>query len=187
MTDHDPIASSSTARVTTRRGDDGYTDLLGPGRVPKYAPRPTAVGTFDEANSALGLARALCPEEDTRLTIYDLQQGLYKLMAELSVPVSVYDKAPFKLDRSDVDQLERVAAELKAKVKIGREFVVPGGSPCGAALDLARTTVRRGERVTARLLHDGEISNAHVLQWINRLSDVIFIMARYVERDSIGS
>ncbi len=171
------------AEVTTRSGDDGYTSLLGPDRVPKYSPRPTAFGTLDEASSALGLARAFSDDQDVNDIIYEMQQGLYKAMAELATPAGSYEKVSFKMTAADVDRLGQIADQLKRSVVIGREFIVPGKTQSGAALDLARTIVRRGERLTARLLHEGEITNSHLLEWLNRLSDTIFVLARYVERD----
>lgn len=170
------------ARVTTRTGDQGYTSLLGAERVPKYAPRPEAFGTLDEASSALGLARALTPDAELKQTIYTQQRGLYKLMAELATPPENYDKVAFKMTTEDVQALEEVSARLKERVTIGNVFVVPGDSVVGAALDVARTVVRRGERLVARLVHEGEIGNPAVLEWLNRLSDVVFIMARYADK-----
>ncbi|HZT95807.1 MAG TPA: cob(I)yrinic acid a,c-diamide adenosyltransferase [Chloroflexota bacterium] len=167
------------AAVSTRAGDDGFTGLLGPDRVPKYSSRPSAFGTLDEASSALGLGRALSIQPHIKETVVELQRGLYKLMAELATPSANYVKIPFKLEAEDVNRLDQLLAEYRQKVTVGREFVLPGGSPGGAALDLARTVIRRGERLVARLAHDGDIPNRHVLEWLNRLSDVVFVMARY--------
>jgi cob(I)alamin adenosyltransferase len=169
------------ARVTTRTGDEGYTDLLGPARVPKYHPRPETFGTLDEASSALGLARALSSVERARDLIYEFQRDLYILMGELATPPDQYDKIDFKIRPANVERLDALGEELKAEVEIGKVFVVPGSSAEGAALDLARTIVRRGERQAAKLFHEGEISNPDVLRYLNRLSDVLFILARYVE------
>ncbi|HLJ66386.1 MAG TPA: cob(I)yrinic acid a,c-diamide adenosyltransferase [Chloroflexota bacterium] len=169
------------AQVTTRTGDDGYTDLLGPGRVPKYHRRPEAYGTVDEATSALGLARASSGRDDVKQHIYTFQRDLYILMAELATPPENYGKVDFKIRREDVERLDSLGEELKGKVEIGKEFIVPGGSVAGAALDLARTIVRRAERRVARLYHDGDVTNVDALRYLNRLSDVLFILARYEE------
>jgi cob(I)alamin adenosyltransferase len=170
------------ARVTTRTGDDGYTNLLGAERVPKYAPRPNAFGTLDEASSALGLARALTEVAELKELIYEQQRGLYKLMAELATTPENYDKVTFKMTADDVARLEAIADELKGRVEIGNVFIMPGDSVSGAALDLARTVIRRGERLVAKLVHDGEVQNPYALVWLNRLSDVVFIMARYADK-----
>ncbi|HZS94756.1 MAG TPA: cob(I)yrinic acid a,c-diamide adenosyltransferase [Chloroflexota bacterium] len=169
------------ARVTTGRGDEGYTDLLGPGRVPKYHPRPEAYGTVDEATSVLGLARAHLAGEDAAEQLYTIQRHLYTLMAELATPLEVYDKATWKIENADVERLEAWEEELKQRVEIGKEFIIPGGTVAGATLDLARTIVRRAERQVARLYHDGEVTNPVVLRYLNRLSDYLFILARRVE------
>jgi cob(I)alamin adenosyltransferase len=169
------------ARVTTRGGDDGYTDLLGSGRVPKYHRRPAAFGTIDEATSALGMARAQAESPLLKERIYALQKDLYIMMAELATPPENYEKVDFKIGAQDVARLDALVDELKAKVVIGKEFVVPGGTITGASLDLARTIVRRGERDVARLYHEGDITNAALLQYLNRLSDVLFILARLEE------
>jgi cob(I)alamin adenosyltransferase len=170
------------ARVTTRTGDEGYTDLLGSGRVPKYHPRPEAFGTVDEATSALGLARSLARSEALKDRIHALQKDLYILMAELATTPENYDKVDFKIRPEDVTRLETLSEELKADVEIGKEFIVPGKTVAGAALDLARTIVRRAERQIARLYHEGDITNAEVLRYLNRLSDVLFILARHEEK-----
>lgn len=170
-----------SARVTTRVGDDGYTSLLGPERVPKYSSRPSAFGTLDEASSVLGLARALCPDREVKAYIYELQKGLYTLMAELATPASNQEKTPFRVAEKDVERLEEISGALKNRVVIGQQFVVPGQTVCGATLDVARTVIRRGERLVVRLAHDGEVENAQLTAWINRLSDVVFILARYCD------
>jgi cob(I)alamin adenosyltransferase len=167
--------------VTTRTGDDGYTSLLGRERVPKWHPRPDTYGTLDEATSALGLARALSAHMAVRDEILTLQRELYFLMAELATGPDEYERSPFKMTADHVLELERRTDVLKERVAIGREFIIPGEAAAGAALDLARTIVRRGERLVARLLNDGEIGNREVLRYLNRLSDLIFVLARYEE------
>src|SRR5450759_1344991 len=100
-------------RVTTRTGDEGYTDLLGPGRVPKYHPRPEAFGTIDEATSALGLARAQLEEQELQDLILRLQNDLYIMMAELATPAEQYDKVDFKIRPEDVARLDQLGEDLK--------------------------------------------------------------------------
>lgn len=167
--------------MTTRTGDSGYTGLLGKERVPKWDPRPETFGTLDEATSALGLARVFAKQERVREIVLALQKDLYLLMAELATGPDEYERSPFKLTVEHVQGLETLTEELKSQVEIGRQFIIPGETPAGAALDLARTIVRRGERLAAKLLHDGIIANAEVLRYLNRLSDVLFILARYEE------
>lgn len=169
------------ARVTTRTGDEGYTDLLGAGRVPKYHRRPEAYGTVDEATSALGLARAHTSSQALKDLIRGIQQDLYILMAELATPPENYGKVDFKIRTETVAKLDAEAERLKTQVEIGKEFIIPGETVTGAALDLARTIVRRAERQIARLYHEGDVTNPEVLRYLNRLSDVLFIAARWEE------
>ena len=172
------------AKVTTKTGDAGYTSLLGKGRVTKYDSRIEAIGTLDEASSALGLARATSTKTRVKNIVYNLQKNLYLLMAELATPPENYDKVDFKIVAADVARLEGLSEELKAEVSIAPAFIVPGDTQAGAALDLARTVVRRAERHVARLLHEGAIDNAEVLRFLNRLSDLVFILARCEEAEA---
>src|SRR5438309_581866 len=169
------------AKVTTGTGDTGYTGLLGEQRVPKYDPRPDTFGTVDEATSALGLARALSKDQKVKDIIYQIQQELYLLMGELATPPENYEKMGLRMTSEHVQKLEQVEEALKSEVEIPNKFIIPGDTPDGAALDLARTIIRRAERMTVKLLHDGVIQNGEVVRYLNRLSDLIFVLARYVE------
>ncbi len=170
------------AKVTTRTGDGGDTGLIGRERVPKWDPRPDTFGTVDEATSALGLARALSDSQDVKDTILRLQRELYVLMAELATSPEEQGKhAGMIISAEHVAGLELLTEELKQDVTIGNAFIIPGETAPGAALDLARTIVRRAERMTARLLHDGLAANPEVLRYLNRMSDVLFVLARYEE------
>lgn len=171
------------AKVTTRGGDQGYTGLLGSERVPKYDRRVEALGLIDEATSALGLARASATEERVRAVILRQQQLLYQLMAELAATPAAAGKLHLnRIGAAEVRELEEISDTLKRDVEIGNRFIIPGESIEGAALDLARTIVRRAERYVVHLAHDGEVANPEILRYLNRLSDTLFILARYVER-----
>lgn len=169
------------AKVTTGTGDTGYTGLIGEQRVPKYDPRPDTFGTVDEATSALGMARALTTDPAIKKMIYDIQNDLYLLMAELATPPENYEKLGFRITVAHVQHLEQVEESLKQEVEIPNKFIVPGDTLDGAALDLARTIIRRAERMAVKLLHDGVIANGEVVRYLNRLSDLVFIIARYIE------
>jgi cob(I)alamin adenosyltransferase len=169
------------AKVTTGTGDTGYTGLLGEQRVPKYDARPDTFGTVDEATSALGLARAAAQDPKVKEIIYRIQQELYLLMAELATPPENYEKMGFRMTVEHVRHLEQVEEELKKEVEIPNKFIIPGDTLDGAALDLARTIIRRAERMAVKLLHDGVIQNDEVVRYLNRLSDLVFILARYIE------
>lgn len=174
------------ARVTTGTGDEGYTDLLGSVRIPKYHRRPEAFGAVDEASSALGLARAHAANPEVNGWIKAVQNDLYVLMAELATPPENYARVDFKIGQSDVERLDALSADLKGRVEIGNKFIIPGDTVPGACLDLARSITRRAERQVARLYHDGDVTNAEALRYLNRLSDVLFILARYVDREGAG-
>jgi len=169
------------AKVTTGTGDTGYTGLLGDQRVPKYDPRPDTFGTVDEATSALGLARAMAHEPKVKEIIYQIQQELYLLMGELATPPENYEKMGLRMTIEHVQRLEQVEEQLKREVEIPNKFIIPGDTLDGAALDLARTIIRRAERMAVKLLHDGVIQNNEVVRYLNRLSDLVFILARFVE------
>ncbi len=175
------------AKVTTGAGDTGYTGLLGSQRVPKYDPRPDTFGTVDEATSALGLARALTADARAKDVLLRMQRQLYVLMAELATPPEHLDAVGMRVTAEAVRELERTEDILKAEVAIPERFIIPGDSADGAALDLARTVIRRAERMAAKLLHEGTISNGEVVRYLNRLSDVVFILARYLEAKQGGS
>lgn len=165
-------------RVTTRTGDDGRTSLWGAARVPKHDPRIAALGDLDEAQSAMGLARALA-RRDVAAELLALQRFVYELMAE--VGTSPEREPAFRVDAAKVAALEETTERLKARAKLTPEFVVPGADPASAAIDLARTVVRRAERTVAGLLDDAALANRDVLRALNRLSDVLYVLARVQE------
>lgn len=166
----------------TRKGDEGYTDLLGGRtRVAKYHPQPDAYGTLDEASAALGLARALAQHERTRALIIQVQRDLYLLMAELAFAPGI-EQERYHITAEHVARIERETDALAADVPLGRHFILPGDSLGGAALDLARTVVRRAERLVVRLAHEGAFDNPQALAYLNRLSSLLFILARFEDR-----
>jgi cob(I)alamin adenosyltransferase len=169
------------AKVTTGTGDAGYTGLLGSERVAKYDPRPDTFGTVDEATSALGLARATTQDPKVKEIIYRIQNELYLLMGELATTPENYEKMGLRMTADHVQWLEQVEESLKQEVEIPNKFIIPGDTLDGAALDLARTIIRRAERMAVKLLHDGVIQNGEVIRYLNRLSDLVFILARYIE------
>jgi cob(I)alamin adenosyltransferase len=169
------------AKVTTGTGDTGYTGLIGEQRVPKYDPRPDTFGTVDEATSALGLARAVTQDQKVKAIIFHIQQELYLLMGELATPPENYEKMGLRVTAEHVHWLEEQEEALKREVEIPNKFVIPGDTPDGAALDLARTIIRRAERMAVKLLHEKVIQNIEVVRYLNRLSDLVFILARFIE------
>ncbi len=177
---HDALAKpdiiSIMSKLYTGQGDDGFTSLLGEGRVPKYHERPQAYGAVDEASAALGLARAHAQSRKAAEVTEIVQRGLYQLMAELaSTPENA---AHFRsLNLENVTWLEAQVDSFGEKVTIPEDFVLGGDSIAGAAYDLARTVVRRAERQVAQLYHAGQVENPAILPYLNRLSSLCFVLS----------
>jgi cob(I)alamin adenosyltransferase len=167
-------------RFYTGRGDDGTTDLLG-ARVGKDDSRIEAIGALDEATSAIGLGRALSANEQVQAVLLETQRDLYRVMAELAfTPDTLPDSFVFAAQR--VAWVGAQTDELSAQVELPREFILPGQSSAGAALDVARTVVRRAERRVVSLRHAGHTVNDAILSYLNRLSSLLFIAARIEDR-----
>jgi len=159
----------------TRKGDNGTTGLLGPGRVAKYELRMEALGAIDEATAHLGMARALCSAPGLTEMILQVQRDLYQLMAEVAAPPDT--AAQFrKIDAARVEWLETQTDALTERVNMPREFIVPGDSVPAAALDQARAVVRRAERRVTELHARGEVESNELLRYLNRLSSLCFVM-----------
>jgi cob(I)alamin adenosyltransferase len=175
-------------RIYTRTGDDGTTALGTGERRAKNDLRIEAYGTIDEANSAIGLARVatapdvVCARVDAMLLC--VQNDLFDLGADLCVPPSLRgEPEPLRIVQSQVDRLEREIDTLNAELAPLRSFVLPGGSPAAAALHLARTVTRRAERLLVALADTpAEEVGGPALRYINRLSDFLFVAARYANR-----
>jgi cob(I)alamin adenosyltransferase len=159
----------------TGLGDDGTTGFLGEGRIPKYDLRMEALGAVDEASAALGIARSQLTREETQTRILIIQRELYQLMAELAASTENADRFHF-IDSKTVSRLEEEILNLGNGMEIPREFIVPGDSPSGAALDLARVIVRRAERRVTELLARGVVSNHELLRYLNRLSSLLYLL-----------
>lgn len=167
----------------TATGDDGTTALLGDRRVPKYHPQPQAYGTVDEASAALGLARALTTRPGIKDALLTAQRDLFRMMSELAATPEVAHR--FRaIDAGRVSWLEEAVDHFGSQTPMPREFVVPGDTPAGAVLDLARTVVRRAERIVAGLCDDGLCSNNEILRYLNRLSSLCFVLARLEDGES---
>jgi len=159
----------------TRRGDDGTTGLLGEDRVSKDNPRIEALGALDEASAALGLARASCLASQTPPILREVQRDLYKLMAEVAATPGNAEK--FKgIDATRVTWLEEQADAIHGIVTMPKEFILPGDTPSGAALSMARAVVRRAERRVTELFTLEELGNAELLRYLNRLSSLCFVL-----------
>ncbi len=171
-------------RIYTRTGDTGDTGLFGGGRVPKSHPRVDAYGDVDELNAALGMARSieLMPRIDEVLV--PIQRDLFSIGALLATPVpekvrQQLEKA--RLDDERIAELERAIDAGEAELEPLTSFILPGGTPKSAALHVARTVCRRAERKVIALRESVEIPEI-IVRYLNRLSDLLFVLARVANR-----
>ncbi len=171
-------------KIYTRTGDNGTTGLVAGPRRKKHDLRVESYGEVDEANSAIGLARqhlADFPALDRMLM--RVQNDLFDLGADLATPETgrKLDYEPLRIAQAQVDRLEKEIDALNADLEPLRSFVLPGGTPAAAALHLARTVARRAERrIVALQDSEGETVSAAAVAYINRLSDFLFVAARWV-------
>jgi len=165
----------------SKKGDQGETSLLGGQRVPKYDLRPETYGVLDEASSVLGVAKAATDNQKIKDIIFDIQKDLLVIGAELSTLPEDYDKLARTITQEDADRLENVIDDLQKNVTLKREFIYPGDTVISAQIDVARTVVRRSERKAALLKSEGIIKNPLINQYLNRLADMLFTLARYEE------
>ncbi len=159
-------------------GDDGTTGLLGKGRVDKDHPRPRAFGALDEASAALGVARSAALSEQTIEMLTQAQRDLYRIMSEVAAHTEHAERFR-SVDEGDVAWIEAQLALLANEVQPPKGFVLPGDSPSGAALDMARAIVRRAEREVVSLGREVEFENPQVLRYLNRLSSLCYALALY--------
>lgn len=163
------------SRIYTRTGDDGSTGLGDGSRVAKDAARVNAFGTVDEANSALGVLLAVTLPEDVRALLTTVQHQLFDLGGELCIPGHA------AIHAADVEALERQLDHYNADLPALKEFILPGGGEAAARCHLARTIVRRAERETVTLSRQEPV-RAEALHYLNRLSDLLFVLARVLAR-----
>ncbi|QTJ65072.1 cob(I)yrinic acid a,c-diamide adenosyltransferase [Rhodococcus sp. ZPP] len=168
-------------KIYTRTGDDGTTGLSDFSRVPKNDPRLVAYADCDEANAAIGVAVALGnPPEEILSILRQVQNDLFDAGADLSTPVVEEPKyPPLRITADYIDRLERWCDELNERLEPLNSFILPGGTPLGALLHVARTVTRRAER-SAWAAVDAHPENTHALsaKYLNRLSDLLFIVGR---------
>ena len=171
-------------KIYTRTGDEGDTGLFGGGRVPKDHPRVEAYGDIDELNAAVGFARAIEPMPRIDEVLVPLQRDLFTIGALLATPDPVKMREQLtkaRLDDERIAQLEHAIDEAEAELEPLRAFILPGGTPKAAALHMARTVCRRAERRVVSLMRDDEVPGL-VTIYLNRLSDLLFVLARLATR-----
>lgn len=174
-------------RIYTKTGDDGSTGLGNGARVAKFDLRVEAYGTVDEANAAIGLAR-LHSHADAELDaiLLRIQNDLFDLGADLCTPLAAQplDYEPLRIVESQVERLEAEIDSMNARLAPLKSFILPGGSPAAAHLHLARTVTRRAERLMVELASKpGEKVGGPALRYVNRLSDLLFVLSRIANAD----
>jgi cob(I)alamin adenosyltransferase len=165
-------------KIYTRTGDDGSTGLLGPGRVRKSAPRIEAYGTVDELNAAIGAVRALDAERTLETELVAIQSALFTIGAELATVAPGLQERLDRVGHDDVATLERWIDRFEVDLPKLTTFVLPAGPPLAASLHVARTVCRRAERRVVAVV-ESEPVDPGVLRYLNRLADLLFVMARW--------
>jgi cob(I)alamin adenosyltransferase len=174
-------------KIYTRKGDDGSTSLWYGGRVAKHDARTEAYGSVDEANSALGVARALCrsrKHRDLGSDLLQLQQDLFVAGAELATAPEASERLEDGVSRITDGMVEALEVDIDRymrQVDLPPQFVIPGGTGLSAALDVARTAIRRAERRVVALRDSDGLASDTVLRFLNRASDLAFAMARFAD------
>lgn len=169
--------------ISTMKGDGGETSLAGGVRVSKASVRVEAYGTIDELNSTIGLARAVCADEEIRTFAKGVQQELFKIGSALATPPDS-PKPQVPLDNALVDRLTTEVHRIEAIEGVLGDWSIPGEHAAAAAFDVARTVCRRAERGIVRLAEAGDAVSPVVIAYVNRLSDLLWLFARKLEHDA---
>ncbi len=168
-------------KIYTKTGDEGETGLFGGERVPKDTPRIEAYGDVDELNSLLGVIRALRPNKRIDRTLLGIQNDLFIVGADLATRKATKRSIVPQIAPSHVAVLEKAIDSLQLSLPPLKTFILPGGTAAASHLHYARTVCRRAERSAVRLSHVEHI-NANVVAYLNRLSDLLFVLARYANQ-----
>lgn len=178
-------------KVYTRTGDRGETSLVGGRRVPKDSPRIESYGTIDELNSIVGLARVFNEEKLEKgeahqfldSVLRQLQDELFDLGSELATPADFFKEGMYRVGEREVKKLEQLMDECQKELKPLKSFVLPGGGRIGAYLHQCRTVCRRAEREILRLSRTEELGEWPLI-YINRLSDLFFVLSRWISKQA---
>jgi cob(I)alamin adenosyltransferase len=168
------------ARIYTKTGDSGITGLIGGKRVSKDSPYTEAGGSLDELNALLGVARSLQLPDRVDKTLQHVQDDLFLIGAELATPEGANPRSPGINDEA-IQRLESEIDDIESGLEPLKQFILPGGSTAGAWLHLARAVARRTERHCVALSRVENL-NPRILQYLNRLSDLCFVLARHINR-----
>jgi cob(I)alamin adenosyltransferase len=173
-------------RIYTKKGDDGTTSLWYGGRVPKSHARTDAYGGIDEAGSALGVARSLCDADQAEIAadVLRIQNELFVAGAELATAPEAAERLEDGISRVTdemADELDGMIDRYMDRVSLPPKFVIPGGTPLSAQLDLARAVIRRAERRVVGLGESEDLGSGAILRFLNRASDAVYAMARFAD------
>jgi len=172
-------------KIYTRSGDNGTTSIFSGERVSKHSLRVETYGTMDELNSWLGYVRSINNDMEVEKCLGVIQPKIHRICSDLATPMKDNDSTTIlRITEDDVNYLESEIDRFHEKLPILNNFIIPGGSPPGAALHIARTICRRGERLMHKLNESEGGVNENALKFVNRLSDYLFILARRVNHRS---
>ena len=171
-------------KIFNKRGDTGETSLLFGRRVAKSDLHCEAYGTIDEAVSSLGIARNLVTKDKVKEIILKVQKELFAVNAELATKLEDYERLTSNftpITAKMANELEEIIDEMETEIEMPKSFIIPGSNMGSASLDLSRAIVRRAERRVVTLGERDELRSDAILQYLNRLADLLFILARYEE------
>lgn len=168
--------------ITTKRGDDGSTKLLDNTSISKEDLKPEVYGTIDEASSFIGLARAKIDNKDITKILLSVQNHLYLINSELACPKDKLFLLKKKLSKKQLKEIEDFSSKIEGQLELAQKFIIYGESEHSALLDVARAVIRRAERRLVQLIRSEKINNEFILPYLNRLSDTLFLLARYLEK-----
>lgn len=168
--------------ISTRKGDKGFTGLLDGKRVPKYHLRPETYGTLDELNSFLGLARAVSKDKTVKELLITIQNHLFTMGAELALSGKKRNVLKGEITQKEVDWLSHLSEELENSLKPEPQFIIYGELKVSSLLDVARAISRKVERLASKMKSKRMLHNSNILEYLNRLSDVLYLLARQEEK-----
>ena len=168
--------------INVKEGNRGFTKLLDGKRVPKYHLRPETYGTIDELNSFLGMARAVTKDRTIQKILFNIQNHFFMIGSDLAL--SGKDRSPLKgkITQQEVDWLVLLTRHFKTLAKSDPRFIIYGGTLASSILDVARTIARRAERQLVKMKSKRMLNNLKLQEYLNRLSDLLFFIARYEEK-----
>ncbi len=170
--------------ISTKRGDDGQTSLIGGRRVSKGDLRVEAYGTIDELISAMGFARSICENAEMRERTKEIQRELFVVSSSVATSPERKKKETAPVTTENVEALTRDVNRIEELEGLLDDWALPGEHPGAAAFDIARTTCRRAEREVVRLMESGEEVDSKVVAYLNRLSDLLWLFGRQLEKDA---